>query len=228
MVPTKTIGKLKTKDFLDTDLYRVEVELPEPVSFSAGQYMSINVGGSIHRCYSISNPSGHTNILETFVDVSPHGPAYKYFSQVNVGDSIELIVPLGQFTYKNSKRPAYFFATGSGLVPFLSMFLEALEKNEGKALHLFWGVKNEKRLFAIERLEALLNQSANFNYQIYVSNSDTDTNYRVGRITQIFDDKIENDIDAYICGGKEMVEEVREKLAMQGVSYNQIYHERFY
>src|SRR5690606_4467645 len=82
--------------------------------------------------------------------------------------------PLGRFVYKHDDtRPAYFYSTGTGLAPLLSMIQNALlEKNTDRELKLYQGVRYQHDLFLDKELQELGKRYPNFKYYFYVSRPD--------------------------------------------------------
>jgi len=223
--------ELIEKELLDTDLYKVRFALPagEQLEFLPGQFMSIAVDGYIRRSFSFSNPPSQNTILETYADVSPRGPAAKFFDKVQVGEKAGILAPLGHFLYKPAHNPVYFFAAGTGIVPFLSMIRHELEViKSGREVHLILGVRNQKRLTWEQELAELTSHYPNFHYQSFLSQPEGEWQGRVGRITNAISEILETDIHAYICGGKETVDSVDLLLLQQGVASENIFYERYY
>jgi len=229
MIRTKATLIEKTK--LDTDLYKTVLALPEgeTVDFKPGQFMSIAVDGHIRRSYSLSNPPYKNTILETYADVSPHGPAYKFFGGAKVGDIVDVLVPLGSFTYTAGDVPAYFLGTGTGIVPFLSMIRQQLEfSNSERELYLYCGVKNENRLICADILTELQLGNNNFIYNPYISRPEGKTDYTLGRITAGVKHLTNPDAHYYICGGQSLIVDIEKQLLSNGIKPENIFYERYY
>jgi ferredoxin-NADP reductase len=222
-------AKLIEKVQLNSTLYKLALEAPEEgIEFEPGQFMSIAVEGFARRSYSMANPPSDKKILVTYVDTTPQGPGSRFCEQVEVGADVDLLAPLGRFYYIPGTRPVYFFATGTGIVPFLSMIKHELaEIKSGRDIYLFFGVKEESSLIELETLKEFEQKYPNFHLHIYVSRS-SEWQGNKGRITHGIADIQDQDMDAYICGGREMIEEVEQLLLDKGVPKEQIYYERFY
>jgi NAD(P)H-flavin reductase len=223
--------ELIEKELLDTDLYKVRFALPagERLEFLPGQFMSIAVDGFIRRSFSFSNPPSQNTILETYADVSPRGPAAKFFDNIQVGEKAAILAPLGHFLYKPSDIPVYFFAAGTGIVPFLSMIHHELEViKSGREIHLVLGVRNQKRLSWEHELTELTSQYPNFHYQSFLSQPEGEWQGRVGRITDAVPEISDTEIQAYICGGKAAIDAVETGLLERGVDNENIFYERYY
>lgn len=212
-------------------LYKLEFEVPQehPFEFEAGQFMSILVEGFVRRSYSLANPPQERDKLITYIDTIPQGPGSRFAERVNIGDKVDILAPLGYFLYIPEKeRPVYFFATGTGITPFFSMIRHELEElKSGRKIVLHYGVKFEEELIEIEMLNKLVQDYPNFELHTYVSRSD-EWQGNKGRMTTYINQGIPADIDAYLCGGIEMIQDVEQLLVAQGVQGSRIYYERFY
>ncbi len=222
-------GKIIQKQQLAEDLFGVKIEVPAPIVFKPGQFMSIEVGEGLRRSYSLSNLPA-SNILETYVDTTPMGPGSIFFLDAKVGQELSFLVPLGQFVYKEKEletKPAYFFATGTGVVPFLSMIRYALEVQETKReilLHL--GASTEDKLIGHSMWLDLEKRFPNFKYVPHVTRSSSWVGEK-DRITGKAHEVPKNS-DVYICGDKNMISDVEALLLQKGIKKENIYYERFY
>lgn len=224
---TKVTGKWK----LAETLYKLELEVPEghDFQFEAGQFMSILVEGFVRRSYSLANPPGERKKLVTYIDTIPQGPGSRFTEKVEVGNEVDILAPLGHFIYfPEQKRPVYFFATGTGITPFISMIRHELEElKSGRKVVLHYGVKFEEELVELEMFNKFVQNYPNFEIETYVSRSD-EWQGNKGRMTGYISQGIPGDIDAYLCGGIEMIQDVEQLLLTQGVQKTRIYYERFY
>lgn len=226
------------KELFTPELMRVRVDIAGQSGwdFLPGQYVSADLGG-VRRSYSLVNTPAEKNYIDFLVDIAPGGPGSQYFSGVKVGDVMSLLGPLGRFIYQpeeNSSAKAYFFATGVGIAPLLSMIQYELETaRSGREVILYYGIRSPERAMVETTLQRWAAEYSNFHYQIFVSRPpETFTpqeNWQTGRITQIIPQLTFSPSEqAYICGGKEMIDEVVDLLKLQGMTDTSIHFERFY
>ncbi|KXK25826.1 MAG: Anthranilate 1,2-dioxygenase electron transfer component [candidate division WS6 bacterium OLB20] len=211
--------------------YRVRFALPEgeTIEFQPGQFMTIKVSDSARRSYSIASAPENNTYLETFADTVAGGPGSQFFAHAEVGGKAEFLAPLGRFVYRSTDRPAYFFATGTGLTPFLSMVRFALDTEKTtRKLHLLFGLRHEGDIFAEDILKAYAEKYSNFSYEICLSRPDAGWTGFTGRVTARIPDIAETDIDLYICGSQKMINDVESAFLAKGVPEAQIYYEQFY
>lgn len=227
----KFVATVGAKALVAEDLYKVEFLLPAGVScdFEPGQFMSIAVQGFVRRSYSIANPPSETGKLVTFVDTTPGGPGSVFFREIAEVAEVDILAPLGHFLYVPDTNPVYFFATGVGVAPFVGMIRHELETlQSGREVTLFYGVRYEGQIIEQEMWQELENKYQNFHFVPYVSRPNESWQGKKGRITQVVPELLDTECDAYICGGREMVEEVEKLLLEKGVRDERIYYERFY
>lgn len=231
------------KETFTPELMRVRVDMVgQPRwEFLAGQYVSVDLGG-VRRSYSLVNAPHHADYLEFLVDIAPGGPGSKFFQNLIVGDEFKFLGPLGRFIYTGEQDAedesggsnVYFFTTGVGIAPILSMIEHELETvRSGRQLHLFFGVRTPERTMVELTLKRWAAEHPNFRYQIFVSRPPegfvAPEYWQIGRITQIIPQLTFSIGEAaYICGGKEMIDEVIDLLELQGLPEESIHFERFY
>jgi ferredoxin--NADP+ reductase len=189
------------------------------MEFLPGQYVSVKVDETgIRRSYSIV--SGVREKLELLIDVSPMGVGSKYFLSLKVGDSVEVMGPLGKFVVEKEDRNAVMIATGSGIAPMRPM-AESLIGKSGVKIRLYWGVRFEKNLFWLDRFEEW-KRKGNFEYKIAVSKPENGESKHVQEVIEI-----DKEARYYLCGSQRMVVEVTEWLKDRGIDEGNIKSERY-
>lgn len=226
--PQKILLKITQKLRVTESIIKLRLEGDNTISFIPGQFMTIFVDKYTRRSYSISSVSG-LDYVETYNDITPGGPGSQYFIKAEVGDTIEVMLPLGKFVYKAKPSPAVFIATGTGITPFLSMLETALGINRSpNQIDLVWGCRFEKDFFVKEQLEDYARTFLNFKYSLCVSREQVVNMYK-GRVTGLISETEYNpECSFYICGGQEMIRDVENILSRKGFSKSRIYYERFY
>lgn len=218
---------------LTDDSVLVTLDIPSTLAsdfqFIPGQYLdfAIEAEGKQHRrSYSIC--SGKKEALSVAVKSMEHGTVSKWFNtEAEVGETLFVSKPNGQFTLEPTHKTVVAFAAGSGITPVLSMAKELTSR--GDTMHLFYGNKTpDSTLFSEE-----LNELANVHVKnIYSSHNSADA--LSGRL----DDEntstlIKENLDLlkadafFLCGPIGMIETVQKKLELFGVSPNKIKKELF-
>jgi NAD(P)H-flavin reductase len=213
-------------------LLKLEMRVPEELKFTAGQFIALKVTGGQIRDYSIASSPGENKHFDLLIDVSGKGIGATYLQNLKPGEEIEFLAPLGNFIFKcdDPAEKLLFVATGSGIAPFRSIIEDVLKnKKEQRPVYLYWGMRHREDLFLMEEFERLTGDYPNFKYKICLSKPDEQWQGEKGHVTENvaedFDDF--SNFSAYLCGNKQMIEEVTEMLKSKGLSGERCYHEMF-
>lgn len=225
-------AKILEKEQVAEETYRLRIEIPSDVEFgfTPGQFVNLLVAPMLRRSYSIASIPQDKGWIELIADTVMQGPGSKFFELAKPGEEVEVLGALGQFVYKPSDRPAYFFSTGTGVVPFMSMIRHALEvEKTTRTIKLFQGFRYASSTFGQGLLDDLSTRFDNFEYTMTLSKPEDDWQGNRGRITEYYKDAIKDaDFDAYICGSSSMIADVENRLLDAGLSEQNIYYEQFY
>lgn len=207
----------------------------DDLPFTPGQFVSITEraeGKPVTRAYSIASPRGG-NRFSLCLNRVPDGHVSPYLFDLKRGDQVEVGEPLGYFTLRHPGHRAVFIATGTGIAPFRSMLLDHLPKTQPHITLLF-GVRYEHGLLYRDEFEKLEQQYGSFRFLPTVTRPGANWRGRTGRVQNHLDealalrtpDELET-IDVYICGLREMVDEVRQALKDRGFGRKQIIYEKY-
>jgi len=223
-------GRIEQKEQIAENTFSIKIVNNDgsAFDFKPGQFITLIIAPGVRRSYSVASTPGK-NYIELIGDTVRGGPGSQFFLNSKVGDEVEFLFPLGNFFYVESEKPAYFFCTGTGIVPFMSMVEYALTiLNSPRELTLYSGFRFQEDIIGDGLLKMLDIRFENFRYMINLTQPPEGYDGPVGRITQYIE-KLENtDIEVYICGSNQMVLDVKEKLIAKGVPAEQIHHEMFY
>jgi ferredoxin-NADP reductase len=208
-------------------------EVPEvaQLQFKPGQFVSLSetIGDKkITRAYSIASlPRG--NRFELCLNLVQDGKFSTHLFAMKPGDAIETTAPLGFFTLRVPAKEAVFIATGTGIAPFRPMTADYLAQPDAKQLTLIFGVRRERTLYYRADFEALARQHPNFHFWPTLSRPEASWTGRAGHIQAHLLEAIgdRRDLDVYICGLKEMVDDVRGMLKGAGFDRKQIIFEKY-
>lgn len=200
------------------------------------------INTTIKRAYSIASlPSkaltkeGTPGKLELLVDISPGGPASKYFSDAAEGSSCVFMAPYGQFTLRNTPNDKVFLAGSTGVAPTRSMILDYLFRCQVSGVRcqnmsLYFGVNKTEEIFLLEEFSSLEFERPNFHFIPVVQNPEHgDWAGEKGLVTEpLFRNAVDlKNKDFYICGSPNMVHAVRQSLLDKGVPEANVFNERF-
>lgn len=210
--------------------FSFEVSTEESFSFAPGQFVSLtgSFGGTEYtRAYSVASaPNG--NRFDLCLNLVPGGVFSAYLFTLAPGAEINLTPPLGYFTLRNPDRDAVMIATGTGIAPFRSMLSAHLRNMTGRVTLLF-GTRYEEGVLYANEFERLANDYANFHFWPTLTRAKDSWLGRRDRVQTHLDEALAGrmDVDIYLCGLKEMVDDVRRLLKAKGYDRKQIIYEKY-
>ncbi|MBI4136786.1 FAD-dependent oxidoreductase [Candidatus Roizmanbacteria bacterium] len=235
--PQEYVGSITRKEPLSKKVFAFDISLKNPphMQFIAGQFVSVDVGNSKRRSYSIVSSPSRTDTIHLIVDVAPGGPGSQYFSRVEVGHEISMKGPMGKFNLATEVGKIIFFAAGTGIAPFRSMIDSVIEKQsvtedyDLRALYLYLSFRFEEDIFWKEYFELLEASTPNFHFQLTLSKPSATWNGCQGYVQACMDRQLLKDPGShfYICGGNSMVEGVKTFLREQTIAEDRIHFEPF-
>lgn len=227
--PQLFTAKLGYREKVSSKIYIKRFDLVEPkeITFLPGQTVMLRVAPGVNRSMSIASPPSEKNSILVAHDVSPMGPYSQWTINAKVGDTMSFMGPLGAFILNTeSTRKKVLIATGTGIAPFRSMLLDRFSS----PVSLYWGLRHEEDIFWKEEFEDVVRQNSNVHFVLTLSQpSDAWTGLR-GRVGEhvFVDEKDITQNDFYLCGSREMIKEMEERLPAVGVPKQQIKKELFY
>jgi ferredoxin-NADP reductase len=206
----------------------------EPVSrldFVPGQFVSFSaeIGGKeITRAYSLAGPPQGTNRFELCLNRVQDGHLSPRLFAMQPGDAIAMREPLGMFTLRNPGREAIMIATGTGIAPFRSI-LPADLKDDSPPRTLLLGVRHESHILYRAEFESLAERYPQFRFWPTLSRPEISWQGRSGHVQAHLAEAIggRRDMDFYLCGLKQMVDDVRNYLKSMGFDRKQIFYEKY-
>ncbi len=223
---------LETKN-LTHDVKCIRLSVPDNFEFKAGQYLSLSIirgdGKKIRKPFSISNsPKKKNTFIEFCIKIVPNGLASEFIKTLKQGNEVELFGPAGKFTVNDFNKDLIFIAAGVGIAPFRGIIADLLSRNFDKEIILLKSARSEEDSLYDKEFGRLSKEHTNFKfYNIFSNpkNSPLDKGY-----VQDFLDKYTTHNftgNFYICGLKEMIEDVKKKLQSLGFEEKQIFYEKF-
>jgi len=221
-------GKIVKKEVRGNRFHFV---LDKKLDFKAGQFLNVILeknGKKLVRQYSIASAPGE--LIELYIKKVDEGVVSSYLYDLNEGDEINLIGPLGIFTLdKSSKsRDIVFVAIGTGISPIRSMIKELLKEGFDKNIYLFYGNRYENDFFFNEEFKSLEREITNFYYFPIISRPTDNWNGFNGHIQKHFD-KVENlgNKEFFICASPFIVPRLEISLKVKGAKEELIFVEKF-
>jgi len=213
----------------------ISFELDDEMAFQAGQYINLNIPGvEGTRAFSIANKPSDSKQVELHVRLVPNGAGTSYLhQQLQVGDTLDLSGPYGQFfTRKSDNQDAIFIAGGSGLSSPQSMILELLEEQDSRQIYLFQGARNVAELYNRSLFEQLAASHENFHYIPALNEPAQEDDWQgftgfVHEAAKDYFDNRFNDHKAYLCGPPPMIDAAITTLMQGRLFERDIHMERF-
>ncbi|HEY4086724.1 MAG TPA: FAD-binding oxidoreductase [Bryobacteraceae bacterium] len=193
-------------------------------AFTPGQFLSLTAG-EITRAYSIATPpeGKKFGLCANLVDDGHFTPWM--FAQA-IGDEIEFKGPYGVFTPRPLESESILVATGTGVAPFRS-FLGGGALT-GRCTMIF-GTRYEAGLLYDAEWRELEASRPGFVYRPTLTRPGPEWKGLTGRVqAHVFEALGQRrDIDIYICGLKEMVDNLRSELKALGVDRKRLIYEKY-
>lgn len=211
------------------DIYEFRFAKPKECTFKTGQFVLFDVplvenNADIQtRTLSIaSTPS--ENELIFVAKMKEGGRASRWIMELlNVGSTVRMQGPFGNFLLDQAASKDYLFiATSTGVAPFRSQIMDALERGDRRRMDLVYGVRCEEDLFWDQELIALTQTYDNF--FLHLALSQPNEKWLAGRslgegwrghcgrvqtlVPQIVHDFSNKSV--YVCGSPDMTKELKE------------------
>lgn len=236
MHPSRVMAcKVEALDFLTHDILRLRLAIVSggPYTFSAGQFAKVvfAFSGGEPRDYSMANTPDE-EILEFHIRCVPGGISEKLPTHLKLGDGVKVSGPFGT-SYLRARHagPILAVAGGSGLAPIRSILYTALAKGTNQPIHLYFGVRGERDVYAEAELRTLQVQHRNLTVHIVLSEEGgSSSNRRHGMVT----DAVRADFPslegfmAYLAGPPPMVESATELITQIGIPARDVHADAFY
>ena len=219
----------------DVLLLRFVIESGGPYTFSAGQFAKLQFAFApdAPRDYSMASTPADAH-LDFHIRVLPGGVSGQIRDRVRVGDPVRISGPFGtSYLREQHTGPILAIAGGTGLAPVRSIVRTALDKGLPGPIHLYFGVRAERDVYAEGELRAWEARHPNLKVHVVLSEVSPDAlidHHRAGMVT----DAVRADFDslagfhAYLAGPPAMVDAATEVLRDKGVAARDMHADAFY
>lgn len=210
--------------------FTFEMADEDQFSFVPGQFVSLLAEINdrlITRAYSIASvPAG--NRFELCLNLVPEGKFSPYLFAMQPGDEVEAKGPYGGFIFRQ-RSDIICIATGTGIAPFRGMLRQRLPEDPGHQYTLIFGARHRHGLLYLPELQQFSADYPNFQLVPTLTKPPETWTGRIGRVQPPMLELIGNrrDVQVYICGLKEMVDDVRNRLKELGFDRKQIVYEKY-
>jgi ferredoxin-NADP reductase len=211
------------------------VEQTPHFEFQAGQFVSLladHDGRQITRAYSIASPPRGNNTFDLCLNRVPDGFFSNWLCGLREGDQVRFHGPHGYFILKQPVRDSIFVATGTGIAPIRGMIHWLLADPARHGNHQFWlvfGVRYQQDLYYDDEFRRLERDHSNLHYLPTLSRENPGWSGARGYVQEHVEKLagVRTDMDAYICGLRDMVTANRGLLKKLGWDRKSILYERF-
>jgi len=202
-----------------------------PLEFSAGQFASLVFPGAPSRDYSMASRPDETLLSFHIRRVAGGAASGVAHSEGIVGSTVLLRGPFGtSYLREGHSGPILGVAGGSGLAPVLSVIETALAMGRTQPIRLYFGVRDERDLYLLDRLDAIAATHANFSYVPVLSHAVGPTARRTGFLAEVLDADLGSlaGWKAYLAGPPIMADTVTRVLTARGLDMADIHADPFY
>ncbi|MGZ3883124.1 MAG: 2Fe-2S iron-sulfur cluster-binding protein [Bacteroidia bacterium] len=159
---------LKVKDIKRETAEAVSVAFEVPITlqtafqFKQGQYITLKFminGEDVRRSYSIcTSPYSEKELRVAIKEVNGGKVSTHINRQLKVGDTVEVMPPMGTFhsvLSGSNKKKYVLFAGGSGITPMMSILKSVLHIEKQSSVILFYANRNEETVIFKHELEKI-------------------------------------------------------------------------
>jgi ferredoxin-NADP reductase len=206
-------------------------EADAPLEFVPGQFLSMMVeadGKTITRAYSIASPPMGSR-FDLCLNLVEDGTLSPFLFAMQPDDEIECKGPYGVFVFRNPLSDSILVATGTGITPYRAMLQERLPREADRQFTLVFGARHEHGLLYRTEFEELAARHRNFHFVPTLTRPGGGWTGVSGRVHAhvIAELGERRDLDVYICGLAEMVNELRGALKEKGLDRRRIIAEKY-
>jgi ferredoxin-NADP reductase len=206
-------------------------ESDSDLEFTPGQFVSLMVetgGKTITRAYSIASPPAGRQ-FDLCLNLVEDGTLSPYLFGMRPGDEVDFKGPFGVFVFRQPPNDSILVATGTGITPYRAMLQERLPLDRDRQFTLVFGARYESGLMYRAEFEGLRDRYPNFQFLPTLTRPDPGWAGREGRVHAHVLEELgdRRDVDVYICGMAEMVNELRGLLKEKGLDRKRIIAEKY-
>jgi NAD(P)H-flavin reductase/ferredoxin len=218
---------------LSRDVLRVLVRPDTPLSYRAGQYITLVRADGLARSYSLASlPDSDGGCLELHVRVFPNGRMSSWLASHRCQQAdVAIRGPLGECFYVpgNPKQPLLLAGTGTGLAPLWGILHDALASGHSGAIELWHGARISDGLYLVRELEALAAAHPHFTYRRCVLEGKADAETAVGPLdaTVLSSAPSFDGRRVFLCGDPNLVNVMKRKIFLKGAAMREIHADAF-
>ncbi len=225
---------LEIEKYIDGNLEFEIVRIEKKIDFLPGQAVMLALDDFKLKgnpelpkwtTYSIAS-SPDENYLEFCIRIKDTPGFSNYLAQnLKEGDSMNVKGPFGRFLLNPNSSENVFIATGAGIAPFMSMIKYLVRSEDEKPITLFYGFRTHDQFLYRDTLETFENLD---NFSFYPITSREEYKGNQGHVQKLLNShNFTKEEDVYLCGSKDMMEDVEKLLESKGLDKNKIHIEKW-
>jgi CDP-4-dehydro-6-deoxyglucose reductase, E3 len=218
-------------DLLSPDVLKVRLHCDAPISFRAGQYVTVQREDGLSRSYSIASLPEEGELELHVRKISGGLMSGWLHDEAKAGERVSVLGPSGECFYVpgNAGQPMLLVGTGTGLAPLYGILRDALRHGHRGPIHLFHGALHKGGLYLVDELRRLVGRHSHVKYTSAILTGTESEGVAVGSIDQIVLSRFPklSGWRGYICGDPAIVRLLKKKLFLSGMASRDIYSDAF-
>ena len=209
----------------------------KPLNFIAGQFITFMLDGEDgklkRRSYSLGSLPADNMVLEVGITYVKGGVASEHFFNMEIGGTTSAMGPAGRLILKDEDvSKIILVGTGTGIVPYKSMFPELLERaTNGVEITMLLGCQYRKDALYSEDFINFATKHDNINFKLCLSRetenlADHEVNGYVQDQFDALNLNPETDV-VYVCGNPNMIDQSYEMLTNAGFGPKSVRREKY-
>jgi len=218
---------------LTTEILEADLRLLEPAEFTfeAGQWVSVPFGPKSVRPYSMASTPQDRRQITLCADVAPGGIGSRWFRALAPGQIVEFKGPTGGFVFTRAdpRRPL-FVAEEIGVVPIRSILWDLYQTGFGRPASLIYWCRDPSWLVYDGEFRLLARRYPPFEYLPVVREAVGGWQGEKGEAPDLVERVVPSiaGLIAYVSGGGEMINKVRQVLMAKGMERKAVKWEKFW
>jgi len=222
--------KVDSIEKLNDFLYRIFLHPTQAVSYKAGQYLSVIMGGGDKRHFSIANAPQAAQI-ELHIGATPDNSyAMQVIEKMQIDGKVDVEIAHGDaYLRENSKRPIILMAGGTGFSYVKALLEQIVYLQLENPVYLYWGVKECAHFYFENEALAWAKKHSNIHFYPVVELPETLWQGHQGYVHQAVLNEFSDlsAFDIYIVGRFEMAKIAREDFMKKGALAEHIFGDAF-
>jgi len=208
---------------------KIRLKPTTTIAFQPGQYLLLVLSETDKRPFSIANVDGE-GYLELHIGAGEQDSyAMGAINHLKQHPQVDVVLPFGQAFLRPEDRPIILLAGGTGFSYVQSLLKGLMQSDRHEPVFLYWGVRQEKDLYALPQLQQWQQQHSWLKVIPVVEFADDLWQGRSGRLL----DEVCHDFvslepySLYMAGRFDMVGAARDMFVEKGILPHHMYADAF-